>query len=438
MNTGNAYTIISPGSTAYVAYEAKIAADSARALGNSADAAHFDQVFNAVKADFNAKWWDASVGFYRESNTKVLQQSFQAIALEFGLVPDAQRRGLQEKLINDIMVTRAGHEEVGIVGSRWIFPALTHAAFEGVPGAAEAAYTIATQTTYPSYGYWANTLGWTSLGEFWEASSRTRTHHMFGAIAQWFYEGLAGLQPSAPGYKTIAFKPLIAPGIPSASASYDSVRGKVASAWSQDENGVTLTVTVPPNSTGTVYVPGTDPANIAETATGRPLRADHAPGVSYAGTADGRTAYSVQSGTYRFQTGLAVVEPGSPAPQPSPGGGRDTTKPRIWLLSPKRQNIRGLRTRGLRFRLAVDEAAALRVTLDGRFTSRRHARGKLQRMVRTRPLHVKAGRTTLTLKLSTAMARRVRAEKRLPALLMVRATDAAGNYATRTKVLLFR
>jgi hypothetical protein len=260
---------------------------------------------------------------------------------------------------------------------------------------------------------------------------------MFGSIAQWFYEGLAGLQATAPGYKTIVFKPLIAPGIPSAAASYDSVRGRVASAWSQDENGVTLTVTVPPNATGTVYVPGSDPAKIAETASGRALRADQAPGVSYAGTADGRTAYTVQSGTYRFQTGLEGVVV-SPAPAPQPGAARDLTKPRIWLLSSKRQSIARLRSSGLRFRLAVDEAATLRVTLDGRFTSKHRARGKLQRLTQSRALRVAAGTTTITLKLSRAMVRRVRAEKRLPALLMVRATDAAGNYATRTKVMLFR
>ena len=89
---------------------------------------------------------------------------------------------------------------------------------------------------------------------------------MFGSIGQWFYEGLAGIEPTDPGYRTIAFKPLIADGIPSASASYDSVRGEVASAWSQDAGAVTLTVTVPPNATGLVHVPGADPAKIAETA----------------------------------------------------------------------------------------------------------------------------------------------------------------------------
>ena len=42
-----------------------------------------------------------------------------------GWCPHERRRALQEKLIDDVMVTRAGHEVAGIVGSRWIFPVLT-------------------------------------------------------------------------------------------------------------------------------------------------------------------------------------------------------------------------------------------------------------------------------------------------------------------------
>ena len=109
-----------------------------------------------VKADFNAKWWDATRRLLpRERDADPGADDPGPGA---GVRPRARRTAaaaLQEKLINDIMVTRAGHEMVGIVGSRWIFPVLTQAAREGVPGAAKAAYTIAQQTTYPSYGYWA-------------------------------------------------------------------------------------------------------------------------------------------------------------------------------------------------------------------------------------------------------------------------------------------
>ena len=229
----------------------------------------------------------------------------QILPLAFGLVPPERRRALQEKLIYDVLVTREGHQMTGIAGSRWIYPVLQQAAEEGVPDAAKAAYTIAQQTTYPSYGRWATELGWTSLGEYWEQSSRTRNHHMFGSIGQWFFEGLAGMKPTKPGYEEIEFKPLIAEDakLNTASASYDSVRGTVKSAWRRTAGGIQMDVTVPPNATGRVYVPGTDPKKVGEVGSGTPLIAGNAPGVKLVGVQGDRVVYDVGSGSYAFRVG---------------------------------------------------------------------------------------------------------------------------------------
>jgi hypothetical protein len=229
----------------------------------------------------------------------------QVLPLAFGLVPPERRRALQEKLVYDVLVTREGHQMTGIAGARWIYPVLQEAAEEGVPDAAKAAYTIAQQTTYPSYGRWATELNWTSLGEYWEASSRTRNHHMFGSIGQWFYEGLVGIKPTKPGYEAIDFKPLIADDakLNQASASYESIRGKVASSWKKTAGGIQLNVTVPAGAKGRVYVPATDPAKIGEIGSGTPLIASEAPGVKLVGIAGDRVVYEVGSGAYAFRTG---------------------------------------------------------------------------------------------------------------------------------------
>ena len=117
------------------------------------------------------------------------------------------------------------------------------------------------------------------------------------------------------------------------------------------------------------------------------------------------------------------------------------TGPTISLLSNRRQSLKTLRTSGLKFRIRVNEAAKLDVTLRGRFTStlKRGARGKAQKLKETNGINVRAGQTvTVTLKPSAALRRKLRKEKRLPGLLSVKATDAAGNDATRTKTLTFR
>lgn len=279
-----------PSTTAYYAYLTKIAADAARALGYANDAYRYDVLFENIKTDFNARWWDASVGFYREDSSQPFFQTLAVLPLAFNLVPEEHRRPLQEKLIEDILKTRAGHAMVGIAGMRWILPVLSQAADEGVPRALEAAYTILTQTTYPSYGYWIS-LGWTALGEYWERTSRTRSHHMYGSGVQWLYEHMAGIQPMEPGYRRIAFRPYFPAGLEHAGATYDSVRGKIRSSWRRQGSTVTLEVSVPPTSTGLVYLPVPDPAAV---------KVDDSRYVTFAGKDGNRLIYQVDSGTHRF------------------------------------------------------------------------------------------------------------------------------------------
>jgi alpha-L-rhamnosidase len=286
-------TIISPSVTAYYAYLAKITADAARALGKAADARRYDLLFENIKTDFNAKWWDDKVGFYREDSTQVFIQGMAALPLAFGLVPDGKRAGLQAKLVEDVVKTRAGHAMVGIASMRWILPVLSQAADDGVPGAADAAYAIMAQTTYPSYGYWIS-LGWTALGEYWEKSSRTRSHHMYGTGVQWLYENLAGIQAMEPGYKRVAFRPTVPTGLDHAEATYDSVRGKIGSSWTKSGSTLTLDVTVPPNAAGVVYVPGSDPSSVKVSDTAN---------ATFVGKQGNRLVYNVDSGSYRFTVG---------------------------------------------------------------------------------------------------------------------------------------
>ena len=101
------------------------------------------------------------------------------------------------------MKARGGHAYVGVIGARYVLPVLT------ATGHHDVAYAVATQTTEPSWGYWTDVAGFTALGEHWPATTRSRNHHFFGAIVQWFYEDLAGMRPLAPGYETIEFKPEI-------------------------------------------------------------------------------------------------------------------------------------------------------------------------------------------------------------------------------------
>ena len=218
--------VISLSATAYYAHFARIAADAARGLGKSADAARYDALFLRIRDDFNTKYLGTD-GVYREKAGAPFAQTAQVLPLAFGLVPEAQRRPLLARLVDDITNARGGHEYVGVLGARYILPVLLEA------GYADVAFRIATQTDYPSYGHWLG-LGWTSLGEFWEDTSRSRSHHFFGSIVQSFYEDLAGIRPLAPGFAKFEVKPNVPGGSTSVAATYDSVRGRVAARLAPD------------------------------------------------------------------------------------------------------------------------------------------------------------------------------------------------------------
>ena len=144
---------------------------------------------------------------------------------------------------------------------------------------------------------------------------------------------------------------------------------------------------------------------------------------------------------------ITKVQPGAsggtPVIPPAEPAARDD-HPRISLLSPRRQSLNRFRTRGMRFRIRVDEPVTLRVTVYGRLTSRRRrkagaaARGRLRRFDRTTIELREAGTVTVRLRPRAALRLLLRREKDMPGLLAVRAVDRSGKRSTRTKALLFK
>lgn len=288
-------TLNALASTAYYARFARIASDVARVLGRDADAARDDALFARIRADFNARFLGAD-GVYREKADEPYTQTAQILPLAFDLVPEERRGAVAARLADDILQARGGNAYVGVLGARYVLPVLTAA------GRADAALIVATQTDEPSWGYWTDVLGFTSLGEDWTAGTRSRNHHMFGAIVQWLYEDYAGVRPLAPGYGTIEFRPGAAKDDPGpVSASLESVRGRVATRWRRTDAGFELDVTVPPTATAVVHVPAPEGHGVTEIGSGLPTAADRAPGVVARGRAGDRLVFEVGSGDYRFR-----------------------------------------------------------------------------------------------------------------------------------------
>ncbi len=155
-----------------------------------------------------------------------------------------------------IMVNRDGHLDTGMLGTYFLFSYLSKI------GRDDLLYTIVNQTTYPGWGYMLE-QGATTMWEQWNGAA-SRIHSCFTSPAGWLHNGLAGIQPdeSAPGFKKIIIRPAQVGSLEWVKAEYESVHGRILSHWQKHGDTFMLEVTIPANTSATIYLPalnaGTD------------------------------------------------------------------------------------------------------------------------------------------------------------------------------------
>jgi alpha-L-rhamnosidase len=275
-------------STAYYYRDAQIVALAAGLMGNDADARKYADLAASIKQAFTAKFYHPDTGLYGNGS-----QTSLSCALYQGLVEPANKARVLSNLVAAVEKSN-GHIDTGILGAKYLLNALLE------NGRADVAYRIASQKDLPSWGWWLE-QGATTLWEQWSGTD-SRNHIMFGDISAWFYKALAGINPdpAAPAFKHFIIKPNLVGGLTSAEASYDSVRGRIVSDWKAKDGRLELTVTIPANTTATVYVPVADSASIKEG--GKP--AADAEGARFLRVEEGRSLFEVGSGTYHFTAPL--------------------------------------------------------------------------------------------------------------------------------------
>ncbi|MGH7996000.1 MAG: glycoside hydrolase family 78 protein [Opitutaceae bacterium] len=268
-------------STGFLYYQSELLAKMATVLGKRGDARRYRELAQDVAAAFNAKYWNERVGGYGSNN-----QACNCFALWLHLVPERNVPRVVANLVADVE-RHGGHLSTGNLCTKYLMEALTE------HGHADLAFRIATQKTYPSWGYMlAN--GATTLWERWEdlteGGMNSHDHPMMGSVSAWFYKYLAGIQPAAPGFKRFTVRPYIVRGLTWVRASYRTGYGEIRSEW-MNENGVfTLKVGVPVNTSATIGIPDSVGGEI--TSGGKP--------VTIAGRAGGFRLVQVGSGDYTF------------------------------------------------------------------------------------------------------------------------------------------
>ena len=280
--------------TAFFAYSTRLLSRIAALLGKEADAARYAALFETVRAAYQHRY--LTPGGLVASGT----QTAYVLTLHFDLAPEAQRPALLKELVRAI--ERNGNKlSTGFVGTSYLPHVLTRG------GRIDVAYRLLHQKQWPSWLYavtqgattiWERWDGWTKERGFQDKGMNSFNHYAYGAIGEWLTTTVAGLEidPAAPAYKHAIIRPQPGGGLTQARASLKTQYGEICSGWECDGQTLSLEVTVPPNTTATVYVPAKAGAGVTES--GRP--AESAPGVTAAGWEAGAALYHVGSGTYRF------------------------------------------------------------------------------------------------------------------------------------------
>lgn len=231
-------------SSAYYYADASILAKAANLLDRKEDYIKYSALAEKIKNAINAKYLNKETGIYGTGF-----QTELSVPLFWGIVPGPLKDKVAANLAKRVE-TDNFHLDVGLLGSKTILNALSE------NGYADAAYKIASQKTFPSWGWWM-VNGATTLYENWPIDAKSDislNHIMFGEVGAWFYKALGGIKPDPelPGFKNVLLEPHFVTGLDHFETSHMGPYGMIRSDWKRTDNKILYSVIIPANSSATM------------------------------------------------------------------------------------------------------------------------------------------------------------------------------------------
>ncbi|MCJ8209233.1 glycoside hydrolase family 78 protein [Mucilaginibacter sp. RS28] len=236
----------------FYAYSTQLLLNAANVLGKQDDVAKYVQLLKRIKDAYNQEYVTRSGRLV--SNT----QTAYVLALMFDMLPEGEARTKAAAYLADNINRYRNHLTTGFLGTPYLCHVLSRF------GYSDLAYTLLLQETYPSWLYPVK-MGATTIWERWDGikpdgSFQTTimnsfNHYAYGAIGDWMYKNIAGIQAAEPGYKKIIIKPVIGGKLNWAEGSYNCVYGKISSRWEIKGDQLVMDVTIPSGTTADIYVP---------------------------------------------------------------------------------------------------------------------------------------------------------------------------------------
>lgn len=239
--TNNTYT-----STAYYYLDYKLRASFAKILGE--DDSRFLAKAEKIRKDINDHFFNPETNAYAEGT-----QTAQALALYLGLPPEGKEKQVAEKL-HGLVAGNNYFLDFGVIGSKTVLRMLTQY------GYVEDAIKMAMKTEAPSWGYWVDKLGYTTLAEEWvtdPVKNGSSLNHVFlGDISAWMINQLAGINydPKEPGFAHILITPHFVTDLSWVKGQYQSVKGLISSEWKRENGKVVLNITIPEGCKASIII----------------------------------------------------------------------------------------------------------------------------------------------------------------------------------------
>ena len=236
-------------STPYYVEYCGIMGGFATNLHREDDVKYFKNEINTVTKAYNARYFDSVAGCYANNTVTA-----NILPLAFWMVGPDYEHSVLEHIVEKTEKDFDGHVSTGVVGIQHLMRTLTDY------GRGDLALRMATDTTYPSWGYMVKN-GATTIWELWNGDTgdpamNSGNHVMLlGDLIIWYYEYLGGIRPLAPGYSKIMLKPYPIKGLDYVNCSYQSVSGLIKSKWKRNGNRFEWEILIPANTTAEVWLP---------------------------------------------------------------------------------------------------------------------------------------------------------------------------------------
>ena len=262
--------------SAYFAYSTSLLIKAGEALGE--DMASYKELYSNVRKAFRSAFMDNGMpkiypkadGLTKTRPVSAMTQTALSLILYFGLCNADERESLVDTLVQ--LIRKNGNRiSTGFVGTPYILHALSQ------NGRADVAYDLLLQDKNPSWLYtvdhgattmWEHWDGIREDGEMWSADMNSFNHYAYGAVYDWMFGAMLGIDvdvdAGGAGYRKVIYAPVCDKRIGFAEGSINSRAGRIVSRWEYIPDGrIRYELTLPEGTSARIRIDGLDEVTVS-------------------------------------------------------------------------------------------------------------------------------------------------------------------------------